>query len=228
MGVTVSESLTGRSRAAADYIGHAGWTQHGTVNRAGQVCMTGAVMLCQPRTGDEHVLIGVLSSMGMTEEWNDKEDRKEEEVVALLAGLEVSDFMLAAAFGPRWQDVVQVIRQTATLTTRRAALLADSGGGCHSFTGIPYNHEWEILSFSSDQSVWAHRAVRAVRSVVSDLVQTGAVGIGHRSVALTAARAMAVVAGSSPEMINDVAGTDTCGYVTSVWRRAFPEGGDQS
>jgi hypothetical protein len=135
--------------------------------------------------------------------------------------------MLGAAFGPNWSDVIAVIRQTATLTNETALALAAKNGSCHDFTGLPYQHEWKIEKFSAEQSIWAQRGIRAVRTSVMDLVSKGVLGYGRQTMALVAARAMVTVASAGPGMIDRATGAGTGSYVTGVWRRAFPEWGDR-
>lgn len=112
---TVAEQLTGRLRAAADYLARSGWTQYVEQDSFGQVCLTGAIRYCAPRVGDEELVVVVQQQRDRAERWNDVDGRFAGEVLTELRTAEVTDVDLAATFGPQWEAVVGLVRRAAAL-----------------------------------------------------------------------------------------------------------------
>ena len=105
---------------AADYIKTHGWTQ-GEMERAGAVCLTGALRACSPQPGDWLLARAVYRAQGHAETWNDDYGRTEAEVTEYLRTHPVTDEGLAATFGPNWETVVRLIRRVADMTQAREA-----------------------------------------------------------------------------------------------------------
>lgn len=105
---------------AADYIKTHGWTQ-GTMERAGAVCLTGALRACSPQPGDWLIARAVYRAQGHAENWNDDADRAEAEVTKYLRTHPVTDDDLAATFGPNWETVVRLIRRVTAMTQPEVA-----------------------------------------------------------------------------------------------------------
>lgn len=100
---------------AADYIKTHGWAQ-GAMERAGAVCLTGALRACSPQPGDWLIARAAYRTQGHAEEWNDEDDRTEAEVTEYLRTHPVTDEGLAATFGPNWETVVRLIRRVTAMT----------------------------------------------------------------------------------------------------------------
>mgnify|MGYP001053436652 CR=1 FL=1 len=120
----ISEALTNRVRTAHGYMQEKDWAQGTEQAHSGAVCVTGAVRLCAPQNGDEHLIRAVMRHMGRAEEWNDAKGRKKTEVLNFLSTFEITDADLKATFGPHWEAVVTLVRQTAALTLEQAETIA--------------------------------------------------------------------------------------------------------
>ena len=107
---------------AADYIKTHGWTQ-GAMERAGAVCLTGALRACSPQPGDWLIARAVYRAQEHAENWNDAAGRTEAEVTEYLRTHPVTDDVLAATFGPNWETVVRLIRRVADMTQAEVASL---------------------------------------------------------------------------------------------------------
>ena len=105
---------------AAAYIKTHGWTQ-GRMERAGAVCLTGALRACSPQPGDWLIARAVYRAQGHAENWNDDAGRTEAEVTEYLRTHPVTDDDLAATFGPNWETVVRLIRRVADMTQPEVA-----------------------------------------------------------------------------------------------------------
>jgi hypothetical protein len=110
---------TRRLRAAADLMEKSPWVQHIEYESdTGAVCLTGAVRRCAPRTGDEYLIEAVLRLRDRAESWNDQLDPDcgKKQVVDYLSRAEITDDDIEGTFGPRWQHVVALVRQAASMT----------------------------------------------------------------------------------------------------------------
>ena len=94
-----------------------GWTQ-GAYENDGEVCLHGAIRLCQPVPGDAHLIEQVEARLGRwSTAWNDADTRTEREVVDLArSGWDITDDDLAETFGPQWRAVVALVRRCAVMT----------------------------------------------------------------------------------------------------------------
>ena len=116
-------TLTGRLRLAADYLHEHGWTQGEEQDCDGRVCLTGAVRLCAPQTGDEYLIRAVLRRRDRAENWNDRLSPTGSGAAAveeLLRTAEITDADLAETFGPQWEAIVVLVRRAAALTVDEA------------------------------------------------------------------------------------------------------------
>lgn len=121
--MTILAELNDRRHDAADYIKTKGWGQRELVHDDGRVCATGAVMYCQPKNGDEHLIISVMRHRDRAEEWNDRDGRTAEDVIAEL-NTDITDTDLEETFGPQWQEVVALGRSAAQLSPTEIEQLA--------------------------------------------------------------------------------------------------------
>ena len=124
----ISQELTARLRTAHGYMQEKDWAQGTEQAHSGAVCVTGAVRLCAPQNGDEHLIRAVMRHMGRAEEWNDAKGRKKTEVLNFLSTFAITDADLEATFGPHWEAVVKLVRQAAALTLEQAQTLATAWG----------------------------------------------------------------------------------------------------
>jgi len=104
-----------------DVLTTRGWTQ-GDYEVDGEVCLHGAIRLCQPVPGDAHLIERVEARLGRwSTSWNDADTRTEREVVELArSGWDITDDDLAEAFGPQWRAVVALVRRCAVMTAVEA------------------------------------------------------------------------------------------------------------
>jgi hypothetical protein len=107
----------------AEIVRANGWIQGDLENR-GKVCAHGAVMRCDMKPGDKEVVRSVMRKKGLTERWNDADDRTEEEVLAALEAFEVSDADLTETFGPQWEEILALVRKVTQLTSEQFEKLA--------------------------------------------------------------------------------------------------------
>ena len=107
-----------------DVLTTRGWTQ-GDYENDGEVCLHGAIRLCQPVPGDAHLIEQVEARLGRwSTGWNDAGARTEREVLELArSGWDITDDDLAETFGPQWRAVVALVRRCAVLTADEAARL---------------------------------------------------------------------------------------------------------
>ena len=125
--MSTATELTNRLRAAAEFMTEHGWTQGTEQNDAGQVCLTGAVRLCDPKPGDAWLTRQVLRHLKHAESWNDNLNSDSDEAVEYLRTVEITDEMLAETLGPDWQKVVDAAR-AARSDPWEALRGADLGG----------------------------------------------------------------------------------------------------
>ena len=94
-----------------------GWTQ-GDYENDGEVCLHGAIRLCQPVPGDTHLIERVEASLDRwSTGWNDEDTRTQAEVLGLArSGWDITDDDLAKTFGPQWRAVVALVRRCAVMT----------------------------------------------------------------------------------------------------------------
>ena len=111
----IAKQLSKRSKAAAEFMKTVGWAQGTMKDEKGRVCATGAVMYCQPKDGDEQIILQVLRRLDRAESFNDTDGRTMEEVYAALSA-DITDEQLADTFGPQWAEIVALVRRAATLT----------------------------------------------------------------------------------------------------------------
>ena len=100
-----------------DVLTTRGWTK-GDYEVDGEVCLHGAIRLCQPVPGDAHLIERVEASLDRwSTAWNDEDTRTEREVLDLArSGWDITDDDLAETFGPQWRAVVALVRRCAVLT----------------------------------------------------------------------------------------------------------------
>ena len=116
----IAQELNARIVAARGFLGARGWAQGVEENSVGQVRLNGAIRYCAPQTGDENIIRAVLRHQGRDDDWNDDPRRTEDEVRDFVANFEITDTDLGATFGHHWMEVVQLVRQAATLTIDQA------------------------------------------------------------------------------------------------------------
>jgi hypothetical protein len=90
-------------------------------------CLHGAVRYCAPQPGDAHLIEQVGARYG----WGTGDNDRSTDWPTLFARVpaEITDDMLAATFGPQWEQIVAFVRRAATLTgneTRQLAAARDA------------------------------------------------------------------------------------------------------
>lgn len=193
---------------AAEYIRKHGWTQE-VMQDGESVCLHGAIKACTPQPGDEQIVRAVARTKGLSESWNDDWGRTEQEVLDALEALTVTDNDLADTFGPRWEEVVLIVRQASSLTREQIVQIAAARGAAGGST-------WE--------ATWdAARAARAARAAARDAAGDAAWEAARAArAARDAARAAAQAA-----VTRDLIGT--AGYtqehhdlLMAPWMTVFP------
>lgn len=90
-----------------------------------QMCLHGAIRRCSPQPGDAFIIEQVANRFGWGTDWNDSKDTNWTMVrERIVAGIEVTDAMLADTFGPQWEAMVALVRRAAVLTADEAHQLA--------------------------------------------------------------------------------------------------------
>ncbi len=109
-----------------DVLATRGWTQDSYESDRGEVCLHGAIRLCQPVPGDAHLIEQVEASLDRwSTAWNDEDTRTAREVLELArSGWDITDDDLAKTFGPQWCAVVALVRRCAVMTGDEADRLA--------------------------------------------------------------------------------------------------------
>ncbi|MFI1942219.1 hypothetical protein ACH44C_34445 [Streptomyces purpureus] len=153
----IAVALTARLRTAGTYMTEHGWTQGIEQNDLGQVCLTGAIRLCAPQTGDESLIRAVLRHQNRAEDWNDTDGRTADEVLSVLTTVEITDADLEATFGPQWAGVVCVVRQAATLTAKQAETIYVAWAAAGDAT---WDAAWGAAR-AATLATWAARDARA-------------------------------------------------------------------
>ena len=93
-----------------------GWIQNAWEGNEG-VCLHQAIRLCSPVPGDAYIIEHVWDHRGKGTTWNDHRGRAQHEIVhALKEEPEVTDAEIEGVFGPRWREVVALVRRAAVLT----------------------------------------------------------------------------------------------------------------
>jgi hypothetical protein len=101
-----------------------GWIQ-GSYGTDAEVCLHGAIRLCQPIPGDAQIIEQVAHRQGWGTGWNDSDDTTEQMVRDRLAlGIDITDEDLADTFGPQWRAVVSLVRRAAVMTDDEAQRLS--------------------------------------------------------------------------------------------------------
>ena len=159
---------------AADYIKTHGWTQ-GAMERAGAVCLTGALRACSPQPGDWLLARAVYRAQGHAETWNDDYGRTEAEVTEYLRTHPVTDEVLAATFGPNWETVVRLIRRVTAMpqarvaakdASRIAAREAAKDASLDAFRVAAWVAAWD----AAREAAWVATGDAACAVVVRDLI----------------------------------------------------------
>jgi hypothetical protein len=97
-----------------------GWIK-GSYGTDAEVCLHGAIRLCQPVPGDAQIIEQVAERQGWGTGWNDAGGTTEQMVRDRLAlGIDITDDALADTFGPQWRAVVNLVHQSASLTPEQA------------------------------------------------------------------------------------------------------------
>jgi len=127
--------------AAARYIQRVGWTQGSGEVTDTKKTLTAALRWCAPTVADGFIAREVFRRRGRAEEWNDVTGRTQSEVVAYLAGSEITDDDLAATFGSQWQEIIGVVHRSAgfrpdELLDLRDASFAWNGWDAWYITGL--------------------------------------------------------------------------------------------
>ncbi|WP_052479933.1 hypothetical protein [Streptomyces sp. NBRC 110035] len=196
----ITTALTHRLRLAHDYMQTHGWTQHTEKDEQGQVCLTGAVRLCSPKTGDEYLVRAVLQHRGLAESWNDAADRTVADVLDVLSTLEITDTDLEHTFGPGWAGVVRVVREAATLTEEQADRISAAWDAAQSAA-------WYAAQSAAWYAAW-DAAWDAAQSAAWDAAQSPA-----RPAARDAALAEATRHHTTPEQYQ---------LLSAPWQTVFP------
>jgi hypothetical protein len=216
-----------RLRAAADYLSEAGWTQYTEKKKdTGAVCLTGAVRWCSPRNGDEYIIEAVLRMRDRAESRNDRLSSVggRDYVVGYLSSAHIDDSDIELAFGPRWQNVIAVIRQAASLTPPQYMAVD---------TALRDQHEADFL----EPDVWLegwdaslYEEWERSRTAVESAINGNEVPAKLRfapEVVEAAQRAVGAVclgrAGHGPMCATEDAAVDLYEEGTRAWATVFPE-----
>jgi hypothetical protein len=115
--------------AAANIIRTRGWTTEIEEDgETGEVCLEGAVRLCQPRPGDGYICRAVWRHWGAAG-YNDEDGRTLDEVLTWAAQhADITDADLLATFGPQWEPGVALMRRLAVMTRDEAAAAGSIAG----------------------------------------------------------------------------------------------------
>ena len=127
-----------------DVLTTRGWAQ-GDYEVDGEVCLHGAIRLCQPVPGDAHLIEQVEARLNRwSTSWNDTDTRTEREVLDLArSGWDITDDDLAETFGPQWRAVVALVRRCAVMTADEAGRLrAARGAAGGAAGGAAWNAAW--------------------------------------------------------------------------------------
>jgi hypothetical protein len=115
------------------------WIQGGYDNGTG-VCLHGAIRACELVPGDAGLVEQVAESQGWGPEWNDADDTKFDDVVAVvLSHPEVTDWDLAEVYGPSWEIVVDTARVIAAASLDDLTRLAST---------------WSAEKFTAGTGMW--------------------------------------------------------------------------
>lgn len=164
----ITQELNERLHASADYLDAHGLTQFRLRETDGRVCATGAVILCQPSTGDEQVIIAVQRHRGRAESWNDEPERTAEEVSASLR-VDITDAELVATFGPQWEAIVGLTRRVTTLVQSDARTLVSYTTSLEQMRHIAAVDAITEASFASERSGMMHAAADAISPSGQDI-----------------------------------------------------------
>ena len=213
----ITQDLNARIAAASRHLGERGWTQGAELDDAGQVCLNGAIRYCAPQNGDEYLVRAVLRHQGYDEEWNDDPQRTEDEVRDFLGSFAVTDSDLEETFGPYWVEMVQIIRQAATLTPCQVQHIHDAR---HAILDNALNAPLDAalnaaLDADRDDARYAaaDTAWDAAEDAVGDLAEFAA-----RYEARYAARYAAVAT-----VTQDLISEEHHRALMGPWREAFPD-----
>lgn len=195
MSTTDLAPLYALPRLGAEYIREHGWTQGAEQDETGRVCLTGALRLCAPVPGDGLLAREVFRCCGRAEVWNDDDDRTAEEVVAYLAGSEITDDDLADTFGPQWREIVALVRTVSGATPEQIERLLAAGiaardavrvdawdaaevAAWHAARRVARNAEWHAANVTRDATIFAARFAEgnAARDAASALVVRDLIG----------------------------------------------------
>ena len=151
-----------------DVLTTRGWTQGDYEDGTGEVCLHGAIRLCQPVPGDAHLIERVEARLNRwSTAWNDEDTRTEREVLDLArSGWDITDDDLAETFGPQWRAVVALVRRCAVMTAVESDRLDAARGAA-------LDAAWDAARGAARGAAW-DAALDAARGAASDAARDAA------------------------------------------------------
>ncbi len=127
----ITDDLRGLPSRAADLIEQRGWVQHSEQAADGrlistgswEIGLTGGLRFAATQPGDYTIAQAVFAERGRDELWNDERGRTKKQVLAALRSTDITEAVLADVFGPRWEEVMSVVRTVQSFTTNQLLTL---------------------------------------------------------------------------------------------------------
>ena len=168
------------SRRLLDLLGENGehWLKGGW-NKDEQMCLHGAIRRCSPQLGDAFLIEQVAAKQSWGTDWNDDEQTNWPMVrERIVAGIEVTDDMLADTFGSQWEHVVALVRRVAVLTAddvqrMNAAAAAAAAAAKDAANAVPWFAARKTAAAKPRPSA-AAAAAKAARAAVRDNARASA------------------------------------------------------
>jgi len=136
-------------------------------------CMFGAIRYCQPVPGDAFLVEQVGARFGFGTQFNDQTFEFDQIESALVANSEITDEMLAATFGPQWEQVVALVRRVAGLPVDETSRLAAAASAASTWA------TWAAMDATNAATAAAMDAANAATAAAMDAASGDMIAAGR-------------------------------------------------